>query len=99
MVSPSTSFFDPPTHYSLMKSIILATSINKSSLPLNVHYKQNNHTKAIIWRSTHNRKPFVLLEQYVAHLEEKLAYQDVQHDSHWKSAMDKEMDNIHKMKT
>jgi hypothetical protein len=77
MVNPSTSFFDPPTHHSLMKSIILTTSINKSSLPLNVHYKQNNQTKAIMRKSTHNRKPFVLLEQYMAHLEEKLAYQDV----------------------
>jgi hypothetical protein len=77
MVSPSISFFDPPTLYSLMKSIILAISINKSSLPLNGHCKQNNQTRVVVRKSTHNRKPFVLLEQYVAHLEEKLAYQDV----------------------
>jgi hypothetical protein len=50
-------------------------------------------------RSTCNKKPPMLLDHYVANLEEDLTYHEVQHDLNWRLAMDDKMTNITKMKT
>ncbi len=85
-----TPFFNLPTQSPFSQSIHEYSSPPKSFEQINI---------GLLERSTCNRKPFVLLDQYVANLEEDLTYHEVQHDLKWRLAMDDEMTSITKMKT